>query len=30
MVGNDKRMFMEIFKLDGIVTRELAIENQFQ
>lgn len=27
MVGNDKKMFTEIFKLDGIVTKELINEN---
>lgn len=28
MVGNDKRMLTEVFKLDGIVFREIVLENQ--
>lgn len=28
MVQNDKRMLTEVFKLDGIVFREIVLENQ--
>ena len=28
MVHNDKRMLTEVFKLDGIVFREIVLENQ--